>query len=192
MDNEYSILDRTDLVFIDPVATGFSRAVAEEKPEAFFRTKPADFESHRRIHPALGDAARTLAFAQVSLRRKLRRFPRGGFGGAFMRALRHVSQRTGSRVRRFWTLKLFPAHRAMICRFCSICQLHGDGPQFHKKLPADLQADPAKASAKRGVYTDAIAAALGQQGASLARRRRDRIVTELARLTGAFPPSHSR
>ena len=32
IDNEYSLLDETDLVFIDPVSTGFSRAVPGEKP----------------------------------------------------------------------------------------------------------------------------------------------------------------
>ena len=35
VDNEYSLLDVTDLVFIDPVSTGFSRAVPGEKPKEF-------------------------------------------------------------------------------------------------------------------------------------------------------------
>ena len=35
IDNEYSLLDETDLVFIDPVSTGFSRAVPGEKPKQF-------------------------------------------------------------------------------------------------------------------------------------------------------------
>lgn len=34
-DNEYSILDMTDLVFIDPVTTGYSRAVPENKTTDF-------------------------------------------------------------------------------------------------------------------------------------------------------------
>lgn len=34
-DNEYSWLDKTDLVFIDPVNTGYSRAVEGEKPAQF-------------------------------------------------------------------------------------------------------------------------------------------------------------
>lgn len=36
VDNEYSILGASDLVFIDPVATGFSRAAKDEKAEQFF------------------------------------------------------------------------------------------------------------------------------------------------------------
>lgn len=35
VDNDYSLLDETDLVFIDPVSTGFSRAVPGEKPKEF-------------------------------------------------------------------------------------------------------------------------------------------------------------
>lgn len=35
VDNEYSLLDKTDLVFIDPVSTGYSRAVPGEKPKEF-------------------------------------------------------------------------------------------------------------------------------------------------------------
>lgn len=35
VDNEYSILDQTDLVFIDPVSTGFSRAVEGEDAHQF-------------------------------------------------------------------------------------------------------------------------------------------------------------
>jgi carboxypeptidase C (cathepsin A) len=35
VDNEYSILDVTDLVFIDPVSTGYSRAVPGEDPKQF-------------------------------------------------------------------------------------------------------------------------------------------------------------
>src|SRR5713101_8372652 len=35
VDNEYSLLDVTDLVFIDPVSTGYSRAVPGESPGQF-------------------------------------------------------------------------------------------------------------------------------------------------------------
>ena len=35
LDNEYSWLDKTDLVFIDPVATGYSRPAAGESPKQF-------------------------------------------------------------------------------------------------------------------------------------------------------------
>ncbi|MBK7986774.1 MAG: peptidase S10 [Ignavibacteria bacterium] len=39
VDNEYSWLEFTDLVFIDPVSTGYSRPAGEEKKEQFHGTK---------------------------------------------------------------------------------------------------------------------------------------------------------
>ena len=44
INNEYSLLDETDLVFIDPVSTGFSRAVPGESPKQFHGFKE-DIES---------------------------------------------------------------------------------------------------------------------------------------------------
>ena len=44
VDNIYSLLDVTDLVFIDPVSTGYSRAVLGEKPKYFHGFKK-DIES---------------------------------------------------------------------------------------------------------------------------------------------------
>ncbi|HSQ40470.1 MAG TPA: hypothetical protein VLM78_09950, partial [Anaerolineales bacterium] len=43
-DNEYSLLDETDLVFIDPVSTGYSRAVEGQKPVEYHGFKK-DIES---------------------------------------------------------------------------------------------------------------------------------------------------
>ena len=43
-DNEFSLLDRTDLVFIDPVSTGYSRPVAGQKAKEFHGFKK-DVES---------------------------------------------------------------------------------------------------------------------------------------------------
>ncbi|HVU08625.1 MAG TPA: peptidase S10, partial [Verrucomicrobiae bacterium] len=44
VDNAYSILGASDLVFIDPVATGFSRAAKDEKANSFFGDE-ADLDS---------------------------------------------------------------------------------------------------------------------------------------------------
>jgi carboxypeptidase C (cathepsin A) len=40
VDNEYSLLDRADLVFIDPVGTGFSHAVGKAKDSDFWGVQP--------------------------------------------------------------------------------------------------------------------------------------------------------
>lgn len=50
VENEYSILDQTDLVFIDPVSTGYSRAVEGEKPK--------DFHAFKRDIEYVGDFIR--------------------------------------------------------------------------------------------------------------------------------------
>jgi carboxypeptidase C (cathepsin A) len=44
VENEHSILDRTDLVFVDPVTTGYSRALVGEKSKEFLAFKK-DIES---------------------------------------------------------------------------------------------------------------------------------------------------
>lgn len=44
VDNEFTLLTQTDLVFIDPVSTGYSRSVPKEKPEQFHSLKK-DIES---------------------------------------------------------------------------------------------------------------------------------------------------
>ena len=48
VDNEASILDRTDLVMIDPVGTGYSKAVGEAKDKDFYSVD-ADIESISRF-----------------------------------------------------------------------------------------------------------------------------------------------
>ncbi|MCX6554710.1 MAG: hypothetical protein NTZ12_06810 [Candidatus Aminicenantes bacterium] len=48
VDNEFSILDKTDLVMIDPVSTGFSRAIGEAKDKDFWSVD-ADIESVSRF-----------------------------------------------------------------------------------------------------------------------------------------------
>lgn len=50
VDNEYSLLDRTDLVFIDPVTTGYSRPVVGEKA--------GQFHGYKKDIEAVGDFIR--------------------------------------------------------------------------------------------------------------------------------------
>ena len=44
VDNEFTLFEKTDLVFIDPVSTGYSRAVPKEEPDQFHNVKK-DIES---------------------------------------------------------------------------------------------------------------------------------------------------
>ncbi len=51
VDNPDALLDVTDLVFIDPVGTGFSHAVGSTKDEAFFRSRPMPRPSRSSFAP---------------------------------------------------------------------------------------------------------------------------------------------
>ena len=52
-DNEFSLLDETDLVFIDPVSTGYSRAVEGQKP--------AEYHGFKKDIESVGDFIRLYA-----------------------------------------------------------------------------------------------------------------------------------
>ena len=184
-DNEFSLLNVSDLVFIDPVATGFSRAVKEEKPEAFFGDE-ADLESvgefirlwttrhDRWLAPKYVCGESYGVFRAAGLAEHLR-----GRYGLYLNGLILVSG-----VLDFGTIAggtgndlpyelILPAYTA--------------AAQFHKKLPADLQADLGKALAEsrefaKGRFTSALL-----QGAALPADERKNIVAELVRLTGLKP-----
>ena len=182
VDNEFSILNATDLVFIDPVATGFSRPAKDEKADQFF-SDTADLESvgefirlwttrhDRWLSPKFLCGESYGVFRAAGLADYLR-----GRYGMYLNGLMLVSG-----VLDFGTIcggtgndlpypLILPAYTA--------------AAHFHQKLPADLQADPAKALAEarefaQGEFTTAL-----QQGAALTADRRKKIVAELVRLTG--------
>jgi carboxypeptidase C (cathepsin A) len=185
VDNEYSLLADSDLVFIDPVATGFSRPVKDEKIEKFFGDT-ADLDSigefirlwttrHERwLSPKYLCGESYGVFRAAGLADHLRsRY------GMYLNGLILVSGvldfgtiwgQTGNDLP--FTLYL-PAYTA--------------AAQFHKKLPPDLQSDLPKALAEarefaRGEYTTAL-----QQGDALSAEERKKVATELVRLTGLKP-----
>ncbi len=79
VDNEDTALEFTDLVFIDPVTTGFSRAAPGEKERAIPRLRRRSGIGGR-IHPALSDTLRSAGDrpsfwrAKVTAPRDRRRF----------------------------------------------------------------------------------------------------------------------
>ncbi len=92
VDNENSILDASDLVFIDPVSTGYSRPAPGQDPKQFHGVK-AGHRVGRRLHPPLGHPQRALGLAQVRGRRELRHHPRGRPRLPPRGPLRHDAQR---------------------------------------------------------------------------------------------------
>src|SRR5208283_3393784 len=185
VDNEYSILNASDLVFIDPVATGFSRPVKDEKPNQFFGDS-ADLNSvgefirlwttrHERwLSPKYLCGESYGVFRAAGLADHLR-----SRCGLYLNGLILVSG-----VLDFATIADNPGNDVP---YPLSLPAYTAAAQFHHKLPPDLQSDLPKALAEarafaKGEYTTAL-----QLGDSLPADERTKIVAELARLTGLKP-----
>ena len=185
VDNEYSILNASDLVFIDPVATGFSRASKDEKADQFFGDE-SDLNAvgefirlwttrHERwLSPKYLCGESYGVFPAAGLAEHL-----NSASGMYLNGLILVSGvldfgtiwgQTGNDLP--YTLVL-PAYTA--------------AAEFHHKLPPDLQTNLTAALAEartfaRGDYLSAL-----RQGGALPAADRQKIVAELVRLTGLKP-----
>lgn len=182
VDNDESLLDITDLVFIDPVITGFSRPAAGERPGQFHGLRE-DVESvGQLIH----------LYASRYGRWSSPKFLAGESYGTTRSAalVNHLQERYGmyfngivllSSILNFETARFDVGNDLPYPLFLPT---YTATAWYHKKLPADLQGDLRKAldEAERfalGDYTLALA-----QGNSLAPERRHAIAGTLARLTG--------
>ncbi len=181
-DNKYSILNASDLVFIDPVATGFSRAAKDQKPEDFFGDT-ADLDS-------VGE------FIRLWTTRHDRwlspKFLMGESYGVFRAAglADHLRDRYGmylnglilvSGVLNFQTIADDPGNDIPYPLYLPAFTA---AAHFHKKLPSDLQNDLDAALAESRQFAKGEYAAALQQGDSLSAAERERIIAELSRLTG--------
>src|SRR5437868_4258765 len=74
-DNQNTLLDRCDVVMVDAIGTGFSRAANAELTKKYLGVK-GGYRSFRGIHPAVHHALRSLVVTAVSVGRELRHHPR--------------------------------------------------------------------------------------------------------------------
>jgi carboxypeptidase C (cathepsin A) len=185
VDNKYSILDRSDLVFIDPVATGFSRAARDEKPEQFFG-QSADLDSvggfirlwttrHERwLSPKYLCGESYGVFRAAGLAEYLRaRY------GMYLNGLVFVSG-----VLDFATISPGPGNDLPYELFLPD---YTATAYYFKKLPPDLQSNLPKALAEARKFGHGEYASALQQGAALPAEEKKKVVAELARLTGLKP-----
>jgi carboxypeptidase C (cathepsin A) len=182
VENEFSMLDVTDMVFIDPVSTGYSRAVPGEKPKEFHGFKK-DIESvgdfirlyttryQRWLSPKflIGESYGTTRSAGLSGYLQDRH-------GMYLNGIMLISS-----ILNFQTARFAPGNDLPYILFLPT---YTATAWYHKRLPADLQQDlyQALAEAKAfaaGEYTLAL-----MKGASLVGEERQVIVQKLARLTG--------
>jgi carboxypeptidase C (cathepsin A) len=151
VDNEYSILGASDLVFIDPVATGFSRPSKDEKPEQFFGNS-GDLDSvgefirlwttrhDRWLSPKYLCGESYGVFRAAGLADHLR-----GNYGMYLNGLILVSG-----VLDYATLEARPGNDLPYLLYLPA---YTAAAHFHQKLPPDLQADLPKALAELGRLT---------------------------------------
>ena len=185
VDNECSVLNSSDLVFIDPVATGFSRAVKDEKPADFF-SDSADLDSigefirlwttrHGRwLSPKYLCGESYGVFRAAGLADHLR-----GRYGMYLNGLILVSG-----VLDFQTIS---GGTGNDLPYPLILPAYTAAAHFHHKLPADLQGDLSRALTEARTFARGQYAAALLAGAELPAGERARIVAELARLTGLAP-----
>jgi carboxypeptidase C (cathepsin A) len=182
VDNEYSLLDVTDLVFIDPVSTGYSRAVPGEAPKQFHGIQE-DVES-------VGDFIRL--YATRNKRWTSPKFLAGESYGTTRAAglSGYLQQRYGmylngiiliSSILNFQTAEFDTGNDLPYILYLPTYTAIA---WYHKKLPADLQGDLQRAiQESRNFAAHEYADAL-MGGDSLAVSKRAEIAQKLAHFTG--------
>ena len=182
VDNPFSILNITDLVFIDPVATGYSRPAKDEKADQFFGQSP-DVES-------VADFIRL--WTSRNERWTSPKYLLGESYGVFRAAglADYLHSRYGlylngvvllSGLLDFATLREGPGNDLPSLVFLPT---YTATAHYHKKLPPDLQADLKKALAESREFAQKDYLIALQRGNSLTDAERSTIATKLARLTG--------
>jgi carboxypeptidase C (cathepsin A) len=183
VDNEFSLLDQSDLVFIDPVGTGYSRLVEGESVKEY-REYKRDLESvgefirlwttryGRWASPKylIGESYGTTRASGLSLH-LLQRY------GMYLNGVMLVSVALD-----FQVLRFDPANDVPPVIFLPS---YAATAWYHKRLPADLQKKPLRRllDEVEAFASTEYAAALFQ-GAKLPAKDRKAVVAKLARYTG--------
>lgn len=185
VDNEHTLLDQSDLVFIDPVSTGYSRAVSGEKP--------AQFHGFKKDIESVGDFIRLytsrygrwlspkfLAGESYGTTRA------GGLSGYLQ--LRHGLYLNGlmliSAVLSFQTLEFDPGNDLPYILFLPT---YTATAAYHGRLAPELQADLKATLAEVEEFAAGEYAVALLRGARLDPERRAAVVAKLARYTGLSP-----
>jgi carboxypeptidase C (cathepsin A) len=182
VDNEYSILDVTDLVFIDPVTTGYSR--------------PAPGQDDKQFHGVNGDMTSVADFIRLYTTRNARwispKFLAGESYGTTRAAnlSGYLQGQQGmnlngimllSSVLNFGTIAFDPGNDLPYILFLPT---YTAAAWYHKKLPKDLQGDLQKAIAESKAFAAGEYSAALLKGDTISAAERTQVTQKLARLTG--------
>jgi carboxypeptidase C (cathepsin A) len=185
VDNDASLLDVTDLVFIDPVSTGYSRAVPGEPPKQFHGIEEdvqsvAEFIRLYTTRNKRWPSSKFLAGESYGTTRAagLSGYLQQHFG-MYLNGIVLVSSILNFETAEFDTGNDLP-YLLYLPSYTAIAW-------YHKKLSPDLQNDLQKAVDESrkfaaGEYADAL-----MTGDNLSSDRRKEITQKLARLTGLSP-----
>lgn len=180
-DNEYTLLESTDLVFIDPVSTGYSRAEKGEDPKQFHGFNE-DVES-------VGDFIRL--YVSKNQRWQSPKFIMGeSYGGIRAAGLSgHLQERYGmslngviivSGVLDFQTLDATDTNDlAFICYLPTMSSV----AFYHKKLDASLMKDRAETVKAAEEFAQGAYASALLKGASLSKQEKEKVAAEVAKFT---------
>ena len=185
VDNPNSILDGTDLVFIDPVGTGISRAAKGEKPEQFFGV---DEDIN-----AIGEFIRL--FTTREQRWESPKYLCGESYGVFRASglVNYLQETHGMYFQGLVLLSGLVSFQTLRADFANDLPYILTLPTFtatahyHKKLPPDLQPDYEKAVRESRAFANGDYALALLKGHTIAPDERQRIAAQLARFTGLSP-----
>lgn len=182
VDNEYTWLDETDLVFIDPVSTGFSRAADEKDAK--------DFHGYNEDIRAVGEFIRL--YTTQNLRWGSPKYLAGESYGTTRAAglSEYLQSRYGmyingvmliSSIMDFSTARFSRGHQLPYVLFLPT---YTATAWYHKKLDPDLQLNLWKTlNEVRDFATNEYSVAL-MKGDQLSTEDRNRVVAQLVRYTG--------
>ncbi|MGD0816125.1 MAG: peptidase S10 [Verrucomicrobiota bacterium] len=182
IDNQYSLLDESDLVFIDPVSTGFTRAVPVgdaskyhgvdqdlQSVGDFIRLYTTRYQRWNSPKFLIGESYGTTRAAGLSGYLESR-------FGMYLNGIALVSS-----ILDFSTISFNPGNDLP---FIMYLPTETAVAWFHKKLPPDLQADRSKALLESEKYALGDYSRALMQGSAISAPDRQRVVREVARLTG--------
>lgn len=184
-DNNYSMLDETDLVFIDPVGTGFSRAVAGEDPKQFYSFN-GDIESVAdfiRLYTTRYQRWGSPKFLAGESYGTLRAAALSGYlqnrFGMYINGIMLISS-----VLDFTTIRF---ERNNMMPYMLYLPSYTATAWYHKRLAPDLQADLQRTLREVEAFVTGEYAQALMRGTTISTQERTAVVAKLARYTGLTP-----
>ena len=185
VDNDYTMLDQADIVFIDPVGTGYSRAAKKELTKKFWGLK-GDLDSVSEFIRMYLTRYERWASPIYLIGESYGTMRASGLAGYLIdRGIALNGVALISTVLDFNTIEF---NRGNDAGYIFYLPSYASTAWYHKRLPADLQKLPLKEVVKQaeefaaGPYRDALF-----KGDALSADDRKKVVEQMSRLTGLSP-----